>query len=125
MQRMTIDEFHIALKAQGVPSREDYAFICPMCRCVQSARDLIEAGAGEDFESIERYLGFSCVGRFSGASTPRGEPDGKPCDWTLGGLFSTHRLEVVTEDGEVHPRFEVATSEQAQALQRRHAEVVA
>ncbi|MFA6230995.1 MAG: VVA0879 family protein [Rhodanobacter sp.] len=125
MQRMTIDEFHTALKAQGVPSREDYAFVCPMCRRVQSARDLIEAGAGKDFESVERYLGFSCVGRFSGASTPRREPDGKPCDWTLGGLFSTHRLEVVTEDGEVHPRFEVATSEQAQALQRRHAEVVA
>lgn len=125
MQRMTIDEFHAALKAQGVSSHEDCAFVCPMCKCVQSARDLIEAGAGADFDSVERYLGFSCVGRFTGASTPRREPDGKPCDWTLGGLFSTHRLEVVTEDGEVHPRFEVATPEQAQALQQRHAEAAA
>jgi hypothetical protein len=37
------------------------------------------------------------------------------CNWTLGGLFQMHALEVVTEDGERHPRFEVATPEEAKA----------
>jgi hypothetical protein len=81
---------------------------------MQTGNDLIRAGAGKTFEDVEKYLGFSCVGRFTGAKSPRKEPDGKPCNWTLGGLFSLHTLEVVTPDGEHHPRFEVATPEQAQ-----------
>ena len=40
---------------------------------------------------------------------------GKPCNWTLGGLFALHKLEVVTPDGEKHPRFELATPAEAQA----------
>ena len=111
---MTLDEFKAALRGQGVHSIEDWAFICPRCECIQSARDYIAAGAGATFDEVERYLGFSCVGRFSGAPSARKEPDGKPCNWTLGGLFRIHRLEVVTPDGERHPRFEPATPEQAQ-----------
>lgn len=114
MIRMTVSEFHATLKSQGVP-HEDFALVCPMCGTVQSARDLIAAGAGADFDAIERYLGFSCVGRWTSAGSPRSEPDGKPCNWTLGGLFSTHKLEVITEDGEAHPRFVPATPEQAQS----------
>jgi hypothetical protein len=120
IKRMTVEEFHAALKAQGMTSREDFAFVCPLCKCVQSARDLIQAGAGADFESIEKYLAFGCVGRFTGAKSPRAKPDGKPCDWTLGGFFRLHRLEVITEDGQAHPRFELATPEQAQALAASH-----
>ncbi|QAU22862.1 hypothetical protein EO087_01725 [Dyella sp. M7H15-1] len=81
---------------------------------MQSARDLITAGAGATPAAVARYFGFSCVGRFTGAPGPRNVPDGNPCDWTLGGLFSLHRLEVVTDDGVVHPCFEPATPEQAQ-----------
>lgn len=114
MITMTLDEFREALRAQGVPAPEDYAFVCPRCRCIESARDYIAAGAGATFDEVERYLGFSCVGRFIGATSPRKEPDGKPCDWTLGGLFSLHRLEVLTPDGKRHPCFEPATPEQAQ-----------
>lgn len=114
MEKMTVSEFHDALKAQGV-GRNDLALVCPMCGTIQSARDLIAAGAGADFDAVEKYLGFSCVGRFTGAGSPRKEPDGAPCNWTLGGLFRTHKLEVITEDGETHPRFHPATPEQAQA----------
>lgn len=117
MNTMTIEEFHAALRAQGVDRREDLAFVCPMCQVVQSAQDLIDAGAGSDFDAVEPYLAFSCVGRFSRADAPRKAPDGKPCNWTLGGLFKTHTLEVVTPDGERHPRFALATPEQA----RQHA----
>jgi len=48
MKTMTVEEFHTALKAQGVASHEHAAFICPMCKTVQSARDLIAAGAGKN-----------------------------------------------------------------------------
>lgn len=114
MQTMTIPEFHAALKAQGVSDRSDLAFICPMCGTIQSARDLIAAGAGTDFEAVESWLGFSCVGRFTNAGSPRKSPDGKPCDWTLGGLFQIHKLEVIDSDGRKHPFFAIASAEQAQ-----------
>lgn len=115
MKTMTIEEYHAALKAQGTKDRAELVMICPMCGTLQTGNDLIRAGAGKTFDDVEKFLGFSCVGRFTGAGSPRKEPDGKPCNWTLGGLFSTHKLEVVTPDGEKHPRFEVATPEQAQA----------
>jgi hypothetical protein len=114
MQTMTLAEFHDALRAQGVRSHEDSAFVCPMCGAVQSGRDLIEAGAGSNFDEVEKYIGFSCIGRFMNAGPPRAQKDGKGCNWTLGGLFQLHKLEVLTPDGKRHPRFELATPEQAQ-----------
>lgn len=114
MKTMTLEQFHEALKAQGV-GHIHFALKCPMCGVIQSASDLIAAGAGPDFDAVEKYLGFSCIGRFTGAGAPRKSPDGQPCNWTLGGLFSTHKLEVVTPDGQHHPRFEPATSGEAQA----------
>lgn len=112
MKTLSLAEFHAAIRAQESPSVEEVGLVCPMCSTVQTARDLIHAGAGANFEEVEKYLGFSCVGRWTDAGTPRNQPDGKPCNWTLGGLFQTHKLEVVTEDGKRHPRFEVATKEQ-------------
>lgn len=112
MKSMTLAEFHDACKAQA-PSHDLIVFKCPMCGTLQNARDLIAAGAGKCFEEVEPYLAFSCVGRWTGAGTPRKEPDGKPCDWTLGGLFPLHRLVVVTPGGEEHPRFELADKDEA------------
>jgi hypothetical protein len=114
MQTMTLDEYKAAVKAQGVP-HEHIAMKCPMCGTIQSGADLIAAGAGADFDAVEKYLAFSCVGRFTGAGSPRKVPDGQPCNWTLGGLFTLHKLEVVTPDGKKHPRFELATPAEAQA----------
>ncbi|KAB1444166.1 VVA0879 family protein [Bordetella bronchiseptica] len=114
MNSMLLAEFHAACKAQAT-SCDLIVFKCPMCSTLQNARDLIAAGAGDDFNAVERYLGFSCVGRFTGAASPRKEPDGQPCNWTLGGLFQTHRFEVVTPDGQRHPRFELADLEAAEA----------
>lgn len=122
MERMTLSEFHAALRRQGVSSREHLAFVCPLCRTVQSAQDLIDAGAGNDFDAVERFLAFSCVGRWTGAEGPRREPDGSPCNWTLGGLFRLHELEVITDDGEANPRFAPATPEQAQAHEAARSE---
>lgn len=114
-QTMTLDEYHSALKAQGVP-RDHLAMKCPICKTIQSASDLIAAGAGQDFAGVEKYLGFSCVGRFTKAGGhKKWSPPGRGCDWTLGGLFQIHELEVITPDGVHNPRFELATPEEAQA----------
>ena len=43
------------------------------------------------------------------------DPPKQGCDWTLGGMFQLHKLEVVTEDGEHYPRFEPCTPEEAQS----------
>lgn len=115
MKTVTLEEFHAALMAQGAPDSSKLVFICPMCGTLQCGDDLIRAGAGKTLDEVEKYLGFSCVGRFLEAGPPRSQPDGKPCNWTLGGLFQLHKLEVVTPDGEKHPRFEVADPEAAKA----------
>lgn len=119
MITLTVAELHAALRAQGVQRREDFALICPMCRTVQTGQDLINAGVGATFDDIEPYLGYSCLGRFTGAPMPRPEPDGHPCNWTLGGLFQLHEVEVLADDGTTSPLFEPATAEQAQALAAR------
>lgn len=94
---MTLKEFREILKAQNVKSREYYQFICPACKTAQCAQDLIDAGAGETFEDVQKYLAFSCVGRFT---------KDKGCDWTLGGFLKIHEFEVINEDGDVRPVFE-------------------
>lgn len=94
------------MKAQGAPSAH-VAFKCPSCGTVQSVDDLIRAGATEDEEDAQRYMGFTCAGRFV---------EDKGCDWTLGGLFSIHTLEIEFPDGQRRPCFELATPEQAQEL---------
>ena len=104
-KEMTLDDFISLAKSQGVP-REKVTFQCPICKTLQSADDLVAAGAGQNFEDVEKYLAFSCVGRFDGT---------KGCDWSLGGLFKLHKLEVVTPDGEHHPRFMPVAREEGAA----------
>ncbi|EFX7053204.1 hypothetical protein VYN02_001030 [Shigella sonnei] len=116
MKTLTLDQFRQQLKSQGV-ERLDLAVVCPMCGTIQSARLLIKAGAGADVDEVSSVLGFSCVGRFTGKGSPSRESEKKHgCNWTLGGLFQTHTLEIITPDGKKHPRFEPATAEQAQEL---------
>jgi hypothetical protein len=109
---MTIPEFHAALKAQGV-AKDDLAFRCPACDTIQSARDLIAAKAGPDFDAVEKFIGFSCVGRFKPEAERGKKGEGKGCDWTLGGLFQIHTLEVVDDEGNHHARFAIASPKDA------------
>jgi hypothetical protein len=118
VRKVTIAEFQAELMAQGVSSTRHLAVVCPMCGTVQSMADLIRAGAGATESEVDRFIGFSCVGRWTGAPAPRAKSDGKPCNWTLGGLFKTHKLAVIDEEGKEHPRFEVASPAQAQAHEK-------
>ena len=44
-------------------------------------------------------MGFSCIGMFN---------EGVGCDWTLGGLFLIHEIEVESADGKLQPLFKLA-----------------
>ena len=108
-EQISMKEFLSRLQAQGVPP-EHYAYKCVRCGHVQSAASLaryISAGA-----AINAAYS-SCEGRFT---------KGIGCDWTLGGLFQIHKLEVLAEDDVVVgmlrtvPVFEPASPEEAQAL---------
>lgn len=81
-----------------------------MCKTVQSGRDFLNAGVGATMEDVERNVGFSCIGRWTGAGAPRSKPDGKPCNWTLGGLFRLHKMEVELPDGMIVATFAPATA---------------
>lgn len=119
MKKLTLIEFHAQAKAQNV-IREDVAFICPMCGTVQSSRLLISEGVGACYETVKTIIGFNCVGRFTGKGSPSVEKGkGHGCNWSLGGLFHMHELEVITPDGKIVPCFELATAEQAQELVSR------
>lgn len=112
---ITVEEFLAEARAQGAKANEDIVFVCPACGTLQSGKDLIAAGAGKTFEDVATQVGYSCIGRWQGAGDPRPQHDGKPCNWTLGGPLHIHQLEIIAEDGEQCPRFELASPEQAQA----------
>lgn len=106
MKTVTIKEYHALLRQQKC-EKEFLTMRCPACGTIQSARDLIAAGAGKDFDEVEKYLGFSCVGRWTHEKGPpreKGTQEG--CNWTLGGLFQIHEFEVIDEEGKHHPNFE-------------------
>ena len=119
MEKISLAEFRSRLKAQGVSDRKHAAFKCPLCKTVQSMQSFI--CSGQDESQAEKYIGFSCIGRLTGAGSPRKVPDGKPCNWSLGGLLRLHELEVTDDDGAVHPHFEIASPEEAKALEASHA----
>lgn len=122
MKTITHAELIATLRAQGVPS-EHMAVKCCMCGTVQSPTSLIRAGAGETLEDVNPKIGFSCVGRWQGGPGPtEAKEKGVACNWTLGGLFKTHKLEILTENGDAVPFFDPATPDEAQELMRRHEE---
>lgn len=121
-ERLTIEQFHERLKAQGVPVN-DYAFRCVMCNTVQSMRSLVEI-AKCDPDQVERVIGYSCFGRFTNAGAwdpKKAKRRAVPgCDWTCGGLFgAAGRGVIVVQDGVDHARFYIATPEEAAELARR------
>jgi hypothetical protein len=125
IETITIEELHARFKAQGVSAREHLAFKCVICGTVQSMASLIAAGCAAD--KAESLVGFSCEGRLTGAGAwpSNKKKDAKSvarrkvrgCDWTLGGLFRLHHIEVTGTDGKPQPIFDLATPEEAQALQ--------
>ena len=119
LRTVTHAQFKDEIGLQGVPT-EHIAFTCPRCGTVQSAMSLIRAGAGTTYEAVQGQVGFSCVGRYTGAGAHKnGNPPGHGCNWTLGGIFPIYNYVVDTGTAEApqpHPLFEPATPAEAKAL---------
>lgn len=77
----------------GTDSKQ-WKFKCASCGNVQSQQDFIDNGAKEHVDNVY----YSCLGRYV---------KGKGCDWTLGGLFQTHKS-IVVKDMKITPVFEMA-----------------
>lgn len=131
MRKINAREALTEFAAQKVSSSEHIAFKCPRCHTVQSMASLARACVPlTPPAKLGSYIGFSCEGRFNGAGEWPSDPAAQAartkrgCNWTLGGLFQIHELIVVTPEGE-QPSFEIATPDEAQALERLMAEPVA
>ena len=96
-RRITRDEWLAEGTSRFGPKGRDWKFKCVRCGNVQSAHDFLALGM--PIEEIPKFVFFSCIGRWT---KERG------CDWTLGGLFQIHTLEVIDEKGEIVPVFEFA-----------------
>lgn len=93
----------------------NWHFVCPACGTRQSIDTLLAAGIPHN--DVEKYIAFSCVGRFTGqgdagiVAKNKGQQWDKGCNWTLGGLLTIHRLEVVYPDGTTRPAFDFAPAD--------------
>jgi hypothetical protein len=107
VKTISIEEFvKIAVERFG-SDRNKWVFVCPACKTPQTGEDLIKAGVKP--EDVNSVMAYSCIGRFTNAGpVKKGDKPGKGCDWTLGGLFHLHTLEVIYEDGYKRPVFEFA-----------------
>ena len=98
MKQISIEEYINLFKERFGFVRKNWKVKCAKCGEVQSIQDFVDQGIKEP----TNFWGFSCIGRWD---KKRG------CDWTLGGLFQIHTLEVIDAEGKAHPRFEVADNE--------------
>ena len=91
---MTLDEWKAKGKELFGGDFLDWAFVCPVCKHVATARDYRDAGAPPG------AVAFSCVGRWAGAKREAfgGPDDGKdlpgPCNYSGSGLFMVNPVEV-------------------------------
>lgn len=109
---MTQDELVAEMQKRFGADAKQWTFVCPMCKTRQSANDFYAAGFKPGTGEVNKYLGFSCIGRFTNAGEHKtGTPPGKGCNWTLGGLFQIHELEIILPDGKRSACMEIAEVE--------------
>ena len=100
MKTIKIKDFVEEAKKRFGEDNKKWKFKCPKCGTTQSAEDFAKLDCFKDKkEEIDKYLGFSCIGRFD---------DKIGCDWTLGGLFQIHDIEIEDKNGKMHKHFELA-----------------
>lgn len=85
-RRMTRDEWLARGRELYGDDPRAWKFRCVMCGNVQSAVSVDERNPTLVGKRKDDWIFFSCEGRHT---------EGVGCDWTLGGLFRLHRLEVV------------------------------
>lgn len=88
MKDLAFEDFIKIGEALFGEDRWNWRFVCPCCGFVQTAHDYKAAGAPEG------AVGFSCVGRWSGAKHGCFEQGEGPCDYAGGGLFRMNKITV-------------------------------
>lgn len=86
---ITLEQYMADAEEKFGPDKMNWKFVCPSCGNVASVAAYKAAGAPEG------AVGFSCVGRWTGATKNIGEKPG-PCNYSGGGLFG---LNPVTIEG--------------------------
>ena len=95
-----LDDFLKEAQDKFGEDNRKWKFKCPRCKTAQCAEDFAVLDEFKDNKDrIGNFLGFSCIGRFTKE---------KGCDWTLGGLFKIHEIEVEDKEGKKHPHFQLA-----------------
>lgn len=84
--------------------RNDWKFVCPSCGHVASVAEYKAAGA-------ENAIGYSCIGRWTGATQKAFAKGTGPCDYAGGGLIGINPVRVVSEDGGIN-MFELAPADE-------------
>lgn len=84
--------------------KRKWKFKCPSCGNVQTMQDFIDL----DVEHPEKYVHFSCIGRFMPESKGTIYNKLSPCNYTNGGLFNLAKVLVIDPDGTKHSVFEFA-----------------
>ena len=95
---LTYDEWQDEGERLFGDDRKQWKFRCPKCDTKQNFNDFVKFTELTP-DDITKYIAFSCIGRFT---------DKMGCNWTLGGLFQMHTLEITDPEGNNHPMFEFA-----------------
>jgi len=89
-------------KAKELFGKDSYnwKFKCPSCGHIQSINSMLKHTPSLKAVEIENMVFVNCEGRYNAKYG---------CDWTLGGLFQIHKVEV-NFNGKICRAFEFATN---------------
>ncbi len=109
-QTMTYEEWFAEGEKRFGKDRNYWKFVCPSCGHVAAAHDWFDADAPAG------AVGFSCVGRWTGAGAAATfKKAGGPCNYAGGGLFKLNPIAVIDAEGKEHHVFEFAEAAKMEA----------
>jgi hypothetical protein len=112
MIRMTREQWIAAGKSRYGADRMQWRFRCPSCGHIATPQDYRAAGAPQT------AVGFSCVGRWSGAASEAFSDASGPCNYAGGGLFRINPL-LVTDGEQEWQMFDFAEPFEGEARKER------
>lgn len=95
IRTLTHSEWHTEATRRFGDDHRAWRFRCPRCGNIQSIASVLEHNPS--LKDPSNWIYVSCEGR---------HVPGHGCDWTLGGLFKIHTVEVVVDDEGTLPVFE-------------------
>jgi hypothetical protein len=93
MKKLTLQDWKKEGEKLYGTDMKKWKFVCAQCGETQTLQDFID----NKVKNPEERFFFSCIGRWD---KKRG------CDWTLGGLLTIHKTEVINEENKTVAVFE-------------------